>query len=235
MTSPAMQLEVEARLDAIGGQAAKLLGLIEAFSRGSRGDCRAKARTLGRKMARSDRSIRRYLAELSANGLIRKVQRRCRFSIRTTTDIGSLVLARLNAPNRTSYLARQAGTPPTTAASAYRPPSGRWKRRDSIDLDAWEKIATWMEVSGDATSLARAKMAHRRFSAIAAGLERTWEWQSFASAHPGFTGSDLVREAVESAMDASARFGTVESAVAYIAAILTDCVRLRRLPSRAPP
>jgi len=88
--------EVAVDLDPTDQGAIELLFLLDAFSRGLKGVCCAKARTLGERLGCSDRSIRRRFAKLVELGLAAKVRRKCRSSWRETTALGRSVLKVLN-------------------------------------------------------------------------------------------------------------------------------------------
>lgn len=110
----------------------------------------------------------------------------------------------------------------------------RPRRAGSLTAGTWAVLADWMGTA-DTRTYARCRIAHRGFSGIVQALGKSREWGRYEravrgdgliSVHP----EQVVRGAIISARRSGARFGTVESAMSYITAIITCCVRDRRVP-----
>lgn len=254
----------EAILDEIGQTACRVLILMGGYEMGSRGECRAKVRTIAAKIDRSERTVRRCMATLRDAGLWERTTKRIRWSGRVLTNLGRLVAA-LARGERFRITPTPPKSPPMAAhmaahkGDADQTPKNKEKShlrirsaapRESIDPGAyqrprvanrlapatWADLADWMRTARS-VSWARCKIAHRSFSGLALALGKSREWVRYerrvrarvgggVQIHP----EQIVRAAIRDAVKSGASFGTVESAVAYISAIITACVSEDRLP-----
>ena len=137
--------------------------------------------------------------------------------------------------NRSDVMSANPKIPDRIDPAGYQRP----RQRGRLTASTWADLAAWMNTA-DSVSYARCRIAHRAFSGVVAalGASREWRWyeptvryrlmgSDAVPAHP----EQVVQRAIASARRSGARFGTVESAVAYIAGIMRSCVRERRLPS----
>jgi len=81
-------------------------------------------------------------------------------------------------------------------------------------------------------------MAHRAFSGLVVAVHRCREWSAFSRAMAArgrfVSAEDLVRLACDDAVARGRDFGTVETAVRYLSAVVLACVAERRLPGARP-
>jgi DNA-binding transcriptional ArsR family regulator len=252
----ALLTEAEEIIDRIGETPARVLLQLHGYEQGSRGECRAKVRTIAAKLEREERTVRRALARLRDAGLWERSERRMRWSGRVLTNLGRVCAALLlgtrftvSPPPVSGHVSPHNGEadPPTgelqnsdcdSGVSANPPIDPRAYQRPRVAQRlsgrTWDALASWM---ADTTSCswARCKIAHRTFAGMVMALGRSKEWRAYERTIRG--GGDwpvnpewVVLAAIEDARRAQAVFGTVESAAAYIGAIVQSCVRERRLP-----
>jgi len=230
--------------DEISTMEARALLLLWGYENGSRGECRAKARTMALKLERDPRSVKRYLSKLSSLGLLIKTDRRMRFSIRNLSDRGRL-LARLicgerfqirptalTTPQMSSHLSPHNGKADLTPKKKEKSALGYTPKRSrgSLTAGCWKEIAFWMDESGSMTSLGRCKIAHRTFTRFRNAIESSSDWAKYRNKAQYPYAEMLLMDAVTDARRAGAKFGTVESALAYIGAIVQACLKNNRSP-----
>lgn len=248
-------------LDRISTTAARALLVLYGYENGSRGHCRAKVATIAGKLEKSERTVQRALRALRELGLWDRLERRMRWSSRILTDLGRLVASILlgrepeivaDAPIVSGQVSPHNGeadpTPeeiPESSSPKARAPMGIVNPLEyaprvggSLHPSTWRELGGWMQSTGAATSFARCKIAHRAFSSFANGLAETREFRVFhrlrGSKRP-FSAEYLVALAIQDARRSGADFGTVESALAYVGAIVTECVAQKRFPRNSLP
>ena len=238
--------ELESLRDELSTIEGRALLVLWGYEQGARGDCRAKAETIGIKLNRDKRSIKRYLSRLTSLGLLVKRTKRMRYSIRTLTHRGRL-LARLLSGERFKIIPTRPASPlvsphlsphngkadPTPkdslSAVSYVPK----RQRGSLAPALWVEIARWMDESGSMSSYSRCKIAHRAFKGLRGAIERSAEWKRYRLRDRVGYAEELIYLAVQDARRVGARFGTVESALAYIGRIVEACMIEHRTPRPA--
>lgn len=256
--------EAEAIIDRLGPTTAHLLTILHGYEQGSRGECRAKVSTLAAKIKRKERTVRRCMAALRRAGLWKRTERRMRWSGRVLTDLGRLcaslilgvryTIAEPTPPPMSGHMSGRNGEadPPKgellkkgdshgdRSAGPQIDPRGYQRPRAARSLSGrtWEVLAGWMSDTAPC-SWARCKIAHRVFANLVVALGRSREWPRYERLIRGrrqfpVLPEEVVYEAIVDARRARARFGSVESSSAYIAAILESCVRDGRRPGKKP-
>jgi len=239
--------------DELSCSAVRLLFHVAGLESCARGVCCAKGRTLAARMGLSDRTVRRRFSELVDAGVCLRVRRRCRTSWRGLTDLGRAVLTVLRAGGPLAVAAHLSAHKGEAQPKVHNSPSGsvvhegladpgpsvdpaRYRRprvAGCLSEPTWAALASWMR-SARSVSWARCKMAHRAFSGLVRAVHRSSEWAAFGRAMAAkgrfVSAEDLLRLAVLDAAGRGRDFGTVETAVRYVSAVLVGCVGERRLP-----
>lgn len=248
-------------LDDLGTSHLRVLGRVAFRCRGARGVCREKVAGLSEWLGVSDRQVRRIFARLEELGLVSKVDRRRRWSDRCVTEVGLAVLRAASdgagsarsgsgsgqrSGQRSGHkgeavepgLLSPEAASPVGACGPCDPARYRPRRGARVLSEAgWAAVAGWLG-SARSVSWARCKVAHRAFEGVILAVHRSREWSGFARSMAArgacVSAEDLVVRAVLDAVRCGRDFGTVETAVGYVAAVVRACVAERRLPGAGP-
>jgi len=255
--------DANAALDDISARAGKLLLLISGYERGYRGHCCAKARTMAEKLRCSQRTVERCLKLLLDHGLIMPLKRRMRWVSRQLTELGTLAVAMMRkAPFHimADHLADHKGNAEPTpkkireplmlnghevifgagsASPKVNPAEYNFKASGFMTKKTWDSLTKWMMLDGP-QSYARCKIAHRTFRGLVVAIHKSREWGPYSRTiarrdNRLISADHLVMLAIQDAIRLKSRFGTVESAFAYMRSILLKCVEERRLPGEYRP